>query len=82
MTITLELPEDRAARLAARPDANEFAAAALADALAADEGNESPLDRLNSAYSSSSDTEDVEEQAHLSRLRRRSHQAVVGREEW
>jgi predicted transcriptional regulator len=37
MTITLDLPDDLAARLATRPDVNQFAAAALADALDAEE---------------------------------------------
>ena len=82
MTVTLELPEDLAARLAARLDVNEFAAAVLADALDADEENASLLDRLNAAYAPSGDTEDVEEQEHLSRLHCRSHRAVVGREVW
>jgi len=33
MTITLDLPDELAAQLAARPDADTFAAAVLADAL-------------------------------------------------
>lgn len=44
MTIILKLPEDLAARLAARPDANEFTAAALADALDAEEAEEEDYD--------------------------------------
>ena len=44
MTVTLELPEDLAARLAARPDASEFAAAVLADALDSEEAEEKDYD--------------------------------------
>ena len=83
MTVTLNLPEDLAARLAARPDADQFVAGVLADALAVEEEeNADLLARLNAAYAPSEDAEDAEEQARLSRLRRRSHQAVVGREAW
>ncbi len=44
MTVTLNLPEDLAARLAARPDASEFAAAVLSEALDAEEGEEEDAD--------------------------------------
>ncbi len=36
MTVTLNLPDDMAAELAARPDVNDFVAAAVADALHAE----------------------------------------------
>jgi len=36
MTVTLNLPDDLAAEIAARPDADEFVAAAVADALNAE----------------------------------------------
>ncbi len=38
MTITLDLPDDLAARLSARPDVDQFAAVVLADSLDAEEG--------------------------------------------
>ena len=44
ITITLNLLEDLAARLTARPDANQFAAAVLADALDAEEVKEYDFD--------------------------------------
>ncbi len=83
MTVTLELPDDLAARLAARPDADEFAAAVLADALdAGDSDDRNLLARINAAYPVDKEAGTDEEDQEFSRLRRRYHRAVVGREEW
>lgn len=83
MNITIDLPDDLAARLAARPDASQFAATVLADALLAAEGDADLLTRINAAYVlPSEDASELEEQACLSRLRRHHHRSVVEREAW
>lgn len=81
MTVTLNLPDDLAAQLAACPDADEFAAAVLADALdAGDNDGRNFLARINAAYPAENEAGTNEDQ-EFSRLRRCHHRAVVGREE-